>query len=129
VPLDVDANICSMDAEASPKARLRQALDAGDLRRAEAAARRLGQLDDELSLGLVLLLHAEGDRRYERGAVRFLGRVLATHPGIGFIGADDLLSGLQELGGPAPQVARGRIASGLRQAGLKQAAKRAVGGG
>jgi hypothetical protein len=115
-----------MDEHASPKARLQQALDAGDLRQAETAARQLGQLDDELSLGLVLLLHAEGDRRYERGAVRFLGRVLATHPGIGFIGADDLLSGLQGLGGPAPQVARGRIASGLRQAGLKQAAKRAV---
>jgi hypothetical protein len=115
-----------MDVEASPKAWLRQALDAGDLRQAEAAARQLGQLDDELSLGLVLLLHAERDRRYERGAVRFLGRVLAGHPGIGFIGADDLLSGLQGLGGPAPQVARGRIASGLRQAGLKQAAKRAV---
>ena len=115
-----------MDPDDSPKARLRHALDAGDLPQAEAAARQLGQLDDELSLMLVLLLHAEGDRRYERGAVRFLGRVLATRPGIGFIGADDLLSGLQGLGGPAPQVARGRIASGLRQAGLKQAAQRAV---
>ena len=115
-----------MDEDATPKALLHSALEAGNLPQAEAAARQLGQLDDELSLGLVLLLHAERDGRYERGAVRFLGRVLATHPGIGFIGADDLLSGLQGLGGPAPQVARGRIASGLRQAGLKQAAKRAV---
>jgi len=115
-----------MGADAHPLARFRRALGAGSLAQAEAAARELGQLEDEDALRLLLLLFKEGDGRYERAAVRFLGRVLATHPGIGFVGAGDLLSGLKELGGPNHLVARSRIASGLRQAGLKRAAERAV---
>jgi hypothetical protein len=124
--LDRHANICSMGAEASPLVRLRRALSAGSLAGAEAAARELPFLDDEDALRLLLLLHRERDGRYERAATRFLGRVLATHPRIGFVGTSDLLDGLQGLGGPAPEVARSRIASGLRQAGLKRAAKRAA---
>jgi hypothetical protein len=115
-----------MSADASPLAQLRRALDAGSLTQADAAARELQHLDDEDALRLLLLLFREHDGRHERAAVRFLGRVLATHPAIGFIGAGDLLSGLEGLGGPAPQLARSRIASGLRQAGLKRAAERAA---
>jgi hypothetical protein len=113
-------------APASPLAVFRRAIEVGSLAQAEAAARELPHLDDEDALRLLLLLFQKGEGRYERAAVRFLGRVLATHPGIGFIGAGDLLSGLEGLGGPAPQVARSRIASGLRQAGLKRAAERAA---
>jgi hypothetical protein len=115
-----------MDADVSPLARLRRALNVGSLLQAEAAARELHRLEDEDALRLLLLLHDAHDRRYERAAVRFLGRVLATHPGIGFIGAGDLLSGLKELGGSNHVVARSRIVSGLRQAGLNRAAERAV---
>jgi hypothetical protein len=71
------------------------ALGAGSLPEAEAAARELRYLDDEDSLRLLTLLFREGERRYERAAVRFPGCVLATHPAIGFIGAGDLLSGLE----------------------------------
>jgi hypothetical protein len=124
--LDDDGNIRSMGADASPLARLRRAISVGSLAQAESAARELRHLDDEDALRLLLLLFRERDGRYERAAIRWLGRVLATHPGIGFIGAGDLLSGLEGLGGPAPQVARSRISSGLRQAGLKRAAERAA---
>ena len=115
-----------MGADASPLARLRRALSAGSLAQAETAARELHHLDDEDALRLLLLLFRKGDGRYERAAVRWVGRVLATYPRIGFVGAGDLLSGLEGLGGSAPQVARSRIASGLRQAGLKRAAERAA---
>jgi hypothetical protein len=91
-----------MGADASPLARLRRALSAGSLAQAETAARELHHLDDEDALRLLLLLFRKGDGRYERGAVRWLGRVLATHPRIGFVGAGDLLSGLEGLSGPAP---------------------------
>jgi hypothetical protein len=76
-----------MGADASPLARLRRAISVGSLAQAESAARELRHLDDEDALRLLLLLFRERDGRYERAAIRWLGRVLATHPGIGFIGA------------------------------------------
>ena len=90
---------------------------------AEAAARELPRLDDHDALRLVLLLLRKGDGRYERAAIRWLGRVLAEHPGIGFASAGDLIEGFAGLGGPAPDVARSRIAGPLRRAGLPRAAE------
>jgi hypothetical protein len=111
-----------MGAAASPLAHFRRAVSVGSVLQAEAAARELGQLGEDDALRFVLLLHREGDPRYGRAAVRFLGRVLADHPGLGFELADTLLDGLSELDGPAPNVARSRIALALRAAGLIAAA-------
>ena len=107
---------------ASPLARLRRALERGSLLQAEAAARELGRIDDEDALALLLLLRREGDARYERAALRWLGRFLAGHPGIGFELAGDLLDGLAELDGPNSDVARSRVALAVRAAGLERAA-------
>jgi hypothetical protein len=112
-----------MGADASPLPRFRRAIAARSLLQAEAAARELGRLGDEDALELVLLLFARADPRYERAAVRLAGRVLARPPGLGFELARDLLDGFAGLGGPAPEVARSRIALALRAAGLERAAE------
>lgn len=111
-----------MGSASSPLPRFRAAIERGSLIQAEAAARELGGLQLDDALRLVLLLHREHDGRYERAAVRFLGRVLSEHPGIGFTLADTLLDGLSELDGPAADVARSRMALALRAAGLPNAA-------
>jgi hypothetical protein len=112
-----------MGAHGSPLPRFRRAIEHGSLIQAEAAARELGRLDLDDALRLVLLLRRRGDPRFERAAVRFIGRVLAEHPGLGFELADTLLDGLSELDGPAPNVARSRTALALRAAGLIGAAE------
>lgn len=116
------ANMRSMSANSSPLPRFRRAIEVGSVLQAEAAARELGSLDLDDALRLLLLLHRERDERYERAAVRFLGRVLSERPGIGFTLADTLLDGLSELDGPAADVARSRIALALRGAHLAHAA-------
>jgi hypothetical protein len=107
----------------SPLPRFRMAVEHGSLLQAEAAARELGGLGLEDALRLILLMHREGDRRYERAALRFIGRVLSERPGLNFAQADALLDGLSELDGIAPNVARARIAAALDAAGLEAAAK------
>lgn len=111
-----------MGANTSPLPRFRMAVERGSLLQAEAAARELGRLDLEDALQLLLLLHRERDPRYERGAVRFAGRVLAEHPQIGLELAGDLVEGLADLKGVAPDVGRGRMALVLGAAGLERAA-------
>ena len=115
-------NISSMGAHSSPLPRFRRAIVARSVAQAEAAARELGRLSDEDALQLVLLLLRESDPRYERAATRLAGRVLVGHPALGFTLARDLLDGFAGLGGPAPEVARSRIALVLRRAGLERAA-------
>lgn len=112
----------SVGSATSPLPRFRAAIERGSLIQAEAAARELGGLELDDALRLLLLLHRERDERYERAAVRFLGRVLSEYPGVGFTLADTLLDGLSELDGPASDVARSRIALALRAAGLAAAA-------
>jgi hypothetical protein len=114
--------MCSMGSASSPLPRFRAAIERGSLMQAEAVARELGSLGLDDALRLLLLLHRERDERYERAAVRFLGRVLSEHPDMGFTLADTLLDGLSELDGPAADVARSRVALALRGAGLPHAA-------
>jgi hypothetical protein len=102
--------------------RFRRAIEAGSVVEADSAARDLGSLGDDDALRFLLLLHRKGDARYERAAVRFLGRILSERPGLGFELADTLLDGLSELNGPASNVARSRIALALRAAHLENAA-------
>jgi hypothetical protein len=111
-----------MGARASPHARFQRAVEAGGLLQAEAAAREIGRLDLDDALRLLLLLHRFRDPRYERAAVRFLGRVLTERQGLGFELAATLLDGLSELDGPARDVARSRISLALHAAGLTHTA-------
>lgn len=112
-----------MRATASPLARLRRALERGSLIQAEAAARELGRIELGDALGLVLLLLDKHDPRFERSAIRWLGRLLMEHPRIGFEATDDALGALRWLGGPYSDVARSRLALLLRRVGEVTAAR------
>jgi hypothetical protein len=89
-------------------------LERGSLIQAEAAARECGRLELEDALRLVLLFLRERDGRYERAAIKWLGRVFAEHPMIGFERAEDAVAALKALGGPYGNVARARLAMALR---------------
>ena len=112
-----------MRAAASHLALLRRALERGSLIQAEAAARECGRIDLDDALRFVLLLLRERDARYERAALRWLGRVLVDNPGIGFEGARDAVRALEAFGGPDADVARARLALVLRGAGEVRAAR------
>ena len=111
-----------MNADTSPSARLNRAFERGSLAQAEAAARELRTLSAEDALRLLLLLIAEQDSRYERAAVRWLGRVLVGSPHVGLELAQEAAEALGGLVGASPDVARSRLALFLRNAGLDQAA-------
>ena len=103
-----------MRAASSPLALLHHALERGSLIQAEAAARECGRLELQDALRLVLLFLRKRDGRYERAAIKWLGRVLAEHPAIGFEHAEDAVGALKALGGPYGNVARARLAMALR---------------
>jgi hypothetical protein len=82
---------------ASPYARLQRALDREKLELACEAARECEQLDLEDALRLCLLMQQEHDERFERAAVRWLGRLLVDHPEIGLELAHQALRGTRDL--------------------------------
>jgi len=112
-----------MAAGASPLLRFRRAVERRSLLQAEAAARELDCLNLEDALRFVLLLRQQGDRRYERAAVRFCGRVLAERRAVGFELAEALLGGFVDLDGIAPEVARSGLSLALEGAGVEHAAR------
>jgi len=111
-----------MAPNTAPLPRFRRAVARGSLLQAEAAARELGRIELDDALRLLLLLLRDNDPRFERAALRFMGRVLAERPAMTFELADTLLDGLSELNGVSPDVARSRVALALRAAGLDEAA-------
>jgi hypothetical protein len=107
----------------SPHARLQPALNRGELDLACEAARECDQLDLEDSLRLSLLMKQEHDERFERTAVRWLGKLLSEHPEIGLDLTRQAIAGMRELAGTAPDVGRAELAIVLRRAGAVRAAE------
>lgn len=112
-----------MSAGSSPYAWFRKSIERRSLTQAEAAARELGSLGSEDALALVLLMRERADARYERAAVRWLGRWLTENPGAGLKLATELAAALQALQGASPDVARAQAAVMLRQAGSPRPAE------
>ncbi|MCD6016643.1 MAG: hypothetical protein K0R88_2727 [Solirubrobacterales bacterium] len=105
-------------------ARLRRALDAGQLREAERAARELDRVSLEDALRLVLLLLTAHDYRYEPAAVKWLGRILSEQPRLfGLRGVAEIATCLEALDGASANVARSQLAVLLRHAGLEDSAR------
>lgn len=113
--------MCSTGADARPY-RLVRAIERGQLTAAEAAARECKQVGLAEALGICLLMARDGDPRFERGAVRWLSRLLDDEPAIGPERAADLARALADLAGVAPDVARARLALVLRACGLEREA-------
>lgn len=116
----------------SPHARLQRALDREDLPGAHAAAVDLGRVTLADALRILLLIARKDPDRFERAAVRFIGRVASETPTLRLheltllVGA---VAGLQDL---APQLALETIACVAdrhRQGMLGIAARRAIPGG
>jgi hypothetical protein len=107
-----------MGADASPYARLQRALAAGLLQQAESAARELRHLSLDNALALVLLMLRERDARFERAAVKWLGRVLSERPQLGLELARELADALAAL----PN-SRSWLAGLLDHAGLPRSAE------
>jgi hypothetical protein len=98
----------------SPATRLIRALDRDNLALACEAAKECQHVRLEDSLRLCLLMHREHDQRFEPAAVRWLGKLLAEHPGIGLDLARQALAGMSDLAGTAFDVGGGELAVVLR---------------
>lgn len=104
-------------AEVSANTRLQRAIERGDLGLVRLAASECERIDLEEALGILLLIADQEPEVYERAAVRWLGRLLASRPALGFDGAGQVLDEMAEIAGPNRAVARSRIALALRQVG------------
>ncbi len=67
-------NICSMTSDGNPYTRFRRALDTGSEALVTAAARELPRIALDDALRICLVLRGGDPERYERAAVRWLGR-------------------------------------------------------
>jgi hypothetical protein len=107
----------------SPHARLRRALDRGNLRLVREAAGECSHLDLEDSLRILLLIASQEPELYERAAVRWLGRLFAEHPTMGFDVARQAFDGMTNMAGVSPDAGRAQLAVVLRAVGEPRAAE------
>jgi hypothetical protein len=75
------------------------------------------------ALGLLLLMAAENDYRYQRAALRWTQRVISEAPEPTLAGVSSLSLALEDLLGVSADVGRSRLALTLRQLGLEDAAR------
>lgn len=76
----IDANIRSLSIKGSPYTHFRRALEQGNLELVRLAATELPQVNLDDALRICLLMSDQRDARYERAAVRWLGRVCLERP-------------------------------------------------
>jgi hypothetical protein len=86
----------SVIAQGSPSARFQRALATGNPLIATAAAAELPRVSLAEALGLVLVYRDAGDRRFERSAVRWHGRLCLE---VGELAPDDVALALAALRG------------------------------
>src|SRR4051812_46336446 len=67
-------------AQGSPATRFSRAIERRSLINAELAAREMAQVSLEDALALVALYAEQGEDRFERAAVRWLGRLFLEKP-------------------------------------------------
>jgi hypothetical protein len=115
----------------SPHARLQRALAREDLLGAHAAAVDLGRVNLADALRILILIARKDPDRFERAAVRFIGRVASETPTLRLHDLNLLLGAVAGLQDFAPHLALETIA-GLadrhRKGMLGLAARRAIPG-
>ena len=67
-------------SQGSAYGRLQRALTTGNLQLIEAAAAELPKVSLEDALAILIVLAQRGDRRFERAAARWVGRLLTGEP-------------------------------------------------
>lgn len=80
--LDIYANICSVTSDGNPYVRFRRALASGSAPLVTAAALELPRISLDDALRICLVLREEDAGRYERAAVRWLGRFALEAQGV-----------------------------------------------
>lgn len=63
------------------------------------------------------------DQRFDRAAVRWLGKLLSEHPEIGFDLALQAVDGVRDMASTAPDAGRAELAIVLRRAGAIRVAE------
>jgi hypothetical protein len=91
----------------SSYARFQRALDSGDLSAVRMAALELPYVDLADALAICVLMRRQGDRRFERGAVRWLARLSLERPEVTLAELRDAAAALIDL--PSAQ-ARAKLA-------------------
>lgn len=104
-------------AAGSPHTRLLRAIDRGRLDLVRLAATECERIDLEIALRILLLIREQDPERYERAAVRWSGRMLASRPAVGFARATEIIDVAAELAGPNRPVAAARLALVMRACG------------
>ena len=89
-------------AHGSPATRFGRAIERPILINAELAAREMTQVSLEHALALVVLYAEQGEPRFERAALRWLGRLFLEQP-MPFSLAARCVELVGELRGPAPE--------------------------
>ena len=104
-------------AAGSPHSRLLRALERGNLELVRLAAVECARIDLEDALRILLLIRDQDPDRYERAAVRWSGRMLASRPTVGFARAGEILANAEHLASPDGAVAAARLALVMRACG------------
>jgi hypothetical protein len=110
-------------ADARPYARLCRAIERAQLSQAEEAARECSRVGLEEALGLCVLMARDGDRRFERAALRWISRAIEERGELTLLSLGSVVDALGQLQGTASEVARARLALALRSADLPHAAR------
>src|SRR3954465_11596561 len=71
-----------MTSDGSPYQRLRRAIQTGNLAIIHVTAAELGWVALRDALGILLVIEAKDDERFERSAVRWAGRLALEVPGL-----------------------------------------------
>jgi hypothetical protein len=95
-----------MTSQGHPHAVLRRALQRGDLLAVRAAAAELPAVPLGDALEIVCLIVAQEPERFERAAIKWLGRLLAERPPTGLRDVERVVAYLAAL----PDPRRGRAA-------------------
>ena len=104
-------------AVGSPRSRLLRAIERGSLELVRLAAVECERIELEDALRILLLIRDQDPERYERSAVRWSGRLLASRPAMGFGQAAAVLSHAEGLASPDGSVAAARLALVMRSCG------------
>ena len=80
--LDRASNMCSMTSDGSPYTRFKRALGTGNLLLIQAAAAELPRVVLRDALEICLVLRDQDTARFERAAVRWLGRFALEARGV-----------------------------------------------
>jgi len=98
-------------AAGSPRARFQRAVERRNLPLAEAAAHELGRLALGDALCLLLLIAEKAPEKFERAAVRWVGRFAVETSGVRVPDLQLLLGAVAGLREPAPRVSLETIAT------------------